>query len=262
MSRRSAGWHHLLARSTTENMTYTPMRKQIVLLIIGGVLSLLILMFFRPPVARVEPETPGIENSKQPIVAGLFPATIDLGYVEPKSVHRFSLELVNSEDHDQPIIAVETNCVCIAATESPESIPAKDKMPITFEFTAPDLTGPYVKTISVTAGNKTWETSMRARIAAPLDTEPDILTFSLKNGNKEQPLTIRNDGPTPVRLLYATAQPPICTAKIGAEPIPPGGDVVLSVILLESQTSPTAILQINTNHRHQKTLRVSIQVGE
>ena len=254
----------LLLCSPTKNMPKKPTRKQTVLLAVGGVLSLLLLipMLFHPPVVRVEHETPVTEITEQPVASGLFPETVDLGCVEPKSVHRFTLELFNGSDRDWPIESIETECTCIAAVDKPESVVAEGKTSIGFEFTAPNLTGPYVKTISVTAGNKVWETRMRARIAIPLDVEPESLTFSLKAGVEKQPLTIRNDGPAPVRLLYATASPPICMVKIRPEPIHPGENLALSVVLLEPKVGQSAVLQISTNHKHQKTLRIQINIVE
>jgi len=252
----------LLLCSSTKTMPNKPSRKQIFLLAAGSVLSLLLLipMLLHPPVVRMEHETAVSENSEQPAMAGLFPETINLGYVEPKSVHRFTLELNNDSDHDWPITAVETECTCIGVIEKLESVVAKEKSPIVFEFTAPDLAGPYGKTIFVTAGNKVWETRMQARIAMPLEVEPENLTFS--TGVKGQQITIRNDGTTPVRLLYATAAPPVCMVKIGAEPIPPGEKFTLEAILLEPSTGREAVLQINTDHRHQKTLRIPVKIAE
>ncbi len=259
----------LLVFATTKKPSPNPSRKQIGFLVAGLLVSMILVvpMLFHPPVARVvhpaevREKTSPSASIESP--AGLVPSTIHLGYVEPKSVHRFALELVNDSDHDWTIDNLKTECTCLVAVDKvTDIVPAGKQISIPFEFTAPDIVGHYSKTISLTAGEKTWETQMTARIALPLDVKPESLTFSTREGINEQTITVHNEGSTPVRLLYATVSPPGCQVKIGNAPIPPGGGLSLPVVRLDSRTDRTIMITISTNHRQQKTLRIPINIAE
>ena len=266
----------LLILSSAENQWKRPSRKQVMFVAVGMFFALLLLipMSLHPPVQRVDhgtvvdetlqqDETPqqtdDSDRKAEPPWTSYMPRDFQIGYVEPKSIHRFTLEIANPTDQTLPLDAVETECECLLVVEKPEHL-TPGKSPLTLEFTTPDIVGSYSKTITAVSGSQRWTTRFHARVDMPLSTDPETLVFTL--GETEQLFTIKNDGRVPVRLLYATTSPPICGVKIGAEPIPAGETLTLAVTLLEPQARQTAVLHINTNHKHQKILRIPIHVVE
>jgi hypothetical protein len=189
----------------------------------------------------------------------LIPEKHDLGYVESKSIHLFTLEITNHTEQDCPIMDVDIQCGCIAVLEFPKNVPAKKSRLLQLEFTAPDTPGPYTKTISVKLGERIWKSRMSARIDYPLKIDPKNLIFSISEKVSEQSITVYNEGHVPVRLLYATAVPANCTVKIGAEPIEPGAKVILPVKLHDAQPNRQIALDIRTNHPAQKMITVLVK---
>ncbi|MDO5554814.1 MAG: DUF1573 domain-containing protein [Planctomycetia bacterium] len=250
-----------------------PFRSQ-TLLVRGGVLITLILllpMLFHPPMERFDhgvavamvSAAPKKSEFVLPDSSGqdmpcrmLLPQEFHLGYVTPKSVHRFALELTNPTEESWYIDEIETECSCITVKERRELIGPHERAILDFEFTAPDIAGPYTKTITVRSAEKEWTTRFHARIDFPLVSEPEQLVRSLHRVSKPDEVILRNDGPVPIRLLYATVLPPVCTMKIGNDSVPAGGALTLPVQWLEEQGE--AVVTIHTNHKRQKTLKVSI----
>jgi hypothetical protein len=194
------------------------------------------------------------------LISGLTPEKYDLGYVESKSVHDFTLEITNASDKDWQVDKIEIECDCVTVLESPKFIPAKSKSLFQLRFTAPDVTGSYTKTIKITVNGTIFQTRFHARIDAPLRVEPKNLIFSGEKNITEQPLTIFNEGKEPIRLLYATSIPAVCTVKINAEPIEASSKTTLIITLNDPTPERLISLNIQTNHRKQKKIIVPIQV--
>jgi hypothetical protein len=194
------------------------------------------------------------------LISGLMPEKYDLGYVESKSVHDFMLEITNASDENWQVDNIEIECDCVTVFESPKSVPAKSKSVFQLRFTAPDVIGSYTKTIKITANGKIFQTRFHARIDAPLRVEPKNLIFSGEEKITEQSFTIFNEGKEPIRLLYATSIPAVCTVKINAEPIESGSQTALTVNLNDLTPERLISLNIQTNHRKQKKIIIPIQV--
>ncbi|MDR2755118.1 MAG: DUF1573 domain-containing protein [Planctomycetaceae bacterium] len=194
------------------------------------------------------------------LVSGLTPEKYDLGYVESKSVHDFTIEMTNASDENWLIDKIEIECDCVTVIESPKSIPAKSKSLFQLRFTAPEVTGSYTKTIKITANGKMFQTRFHARIDSPLRVEPKNLIFVSEEKIIEQYLTIFNEGKEPIRLLYATSIPAVCTIKINAEPIESGSQTTLIVTLNDFTPERLILLNIQTNHRKQKKMIIPIQI--
>ena len=253
--------------SSVENRRERPSRKKIALIASGMFLTsfLLIPMSLHPPVQRfdhgtviaeTEADVPDIIAETHPPPSGLVPPEFRLGYVEPKSVHRFALEIVNPTGENWPLDAVETECECLTVVEKPECcLPGKSSL--TFEFKTPDIVGAYSKTITVVSGEQQWTTRFHARIDTPLAAEPEILVFA--SGDTEQTFTIRNDGKVPVRLLYATSSSNFCVVKVGLEPVVPGGSLELVASLSGALPTGEQTIMIHTNFPRQKTLRIQVR---
>ncbi len=219
----------------------------------GVVVSLLLLipMTQHPAVMRVEHVVdPPIEVPENGIPFILRPGQIDLGYVESQSVTRFTLELANNTDNKRAIDNVSTDCQCIAIVESPKSVAAKSKAAVICEFTAPEMAGPYSKMITVSSENEKFEAKMSARIDHPLVMEAVRSDRSLPGRGHE--FAVRNEGTTPVRLLYATVTPPVGMVKIDAQPVEPGQSKVLKFQYQTGKTAEKISVRIQTNHRIQK----------
>ncbi|MDR0610010.1 MAG: DUF1573 domain-containing protein [Planctomycetaceae bacterium] len=230
------------------------MRRIFILLI--SVLLLIIAVYFvwRNGYGAAEPIHP-VE-----LISGLMPEKCDLGYVESKSVHDFTLEITNASDKDWQVDKIEIECDCVTVLESPKSVSAKSKSLFQLRFTAPDVTGSYTKTIKITANGKMFQTRFHARIDAPLRVEPKVLIFSGGENITEQSFTIFNEGNEPIRLLYATSIPAVCTVKIGAEPITPCSQTTIFITLNDFTPNRLISLNIQTNHRKQKKMIIPIQV--
>jgi hypothetical protein len=218
----------------------------------GTILSLVLLipMSLHPAVVRVE-HIAGPPKQKTEVAEilpkfALLPETVELGYVESKSVHRFSLELVNNTDKDRPINNVSTDCQCIAVVESPTNVPAKSKAAVVCEFTAPEMTGPYSKMIMIESENEKFEAKMSARIDHPL------VVVAGESDDSGDEFSVLNEGDEPVRLLFATVTPPVGMVKIDAKPIEPGQAKVLKIQYQTDNRNEKFSVRIQTNHRVQK----------
>jgi hypothetical protein len=230
------------------------MRRIFILLVLVLVLIIAVCLLRQSGYETAKP-IPSVE-----LISGLTPEKYELGYVESKSVHDFTLEITNASDEDWQVDKIEIECDCVTVFESPKSIPAKSKALFPLRFTAPDVTGSYTKTIKITANGKMFQTRFHARIDAPLRVEPKNLIFSGEENITEQSLTIFNEGKEPIRLLYATSIPAVCMVKINAEPIKSGSQTILNITLNDPAPERLISLNIQTNHRKQKKMIIPIQV--
>jgi hypothetical protein len=256
----------LLLFSSVERRRKHPTRRQVIVIVSGTFLTslLFIPMSLHPPVQRFDHGTvvgeTGVEvgssdtTSETESLSGLVPPDFRLGYVKPKSIHRFTLEIVNPTDESWSLDVVETECECLVVVEKPEHL-LQGRSPLTLEFTTPDIVGAYSKTITVTSGEQQWTTRFHARIDTPLSVEPEVLVFA--HDETEKMFTIRNDGKVPIRLLYATSPSNTCIVHVGVEAIAPDGSI--SLIALHNGTISTEeqAITIHTSYPRQKTLRVS-----
>ncbi|MDR1962459.1 MAG: DUF1573 domain-containing protein [Planctomycetaceae bacterium] len=203
---------------------------------------------------------PNNHLQQEKLISGLTPEKCELGYVESKSAHDFTLEITNASDENWQEAKIEIECDCITVLELPKIIPAQNRTPVKLRFTAPEVTGSYTKTITITVGEKIWQSRLHARIDAPIRVEPKDLIFSREENISEQPLTIFNEGTDPVRLLYATSTPAACNVKIKAEPIESGSKTTLIVTLNDPTPDRLISLNIQTNHRKQKKITIPIRI--
>jgi len=257
-----------LILSSAGNQWKRPSRKQVTFVASGIFLTVLLFipMSLHPPLQRFDHGTVATENLQddadreaKPSWTSYMPSDFQIGYVEPKSVHRFTLEIVNPTDRTLPLDSVETECECLVVAEKPEHL-APGKSPLTLEFTTPDIVGAYSKTITVVSGNLQWTTRFHARIDTPLSEEPETLAFT--SDGTEQAFTIKNDGQVPIRLLYATSRANACVVRIGQEPIMGGGSLELTASWNGTLPDGEQVITIHTNFPKQKTLRVPFQLRE
>jgi len=258
----------LLMLSTAGNQWKRPSRKQVTFVAAGIFFTLLLFipMSLHPPLQRFDHGTvvtktvqDDSDREVKPPWSSYMPSDFQIGYVEPKSVHRFTLEIANPTDRTLPLDSVETECECLVVMEKPEHL-APGKSPLTLEFTTPDIVGAYSKTITVVSGNQQWTTRFHARIDTPLSAEPETLVFT--SGETEQLFTIKNDGQVPIRLLYATSPANACVVRIGPEPIVGGGSLELTALWNGTEPDGEQVITIHTNFSKQKTLRVPFQVRQ
>jgi hypothetical protein len=230
------------------NFSILVMKRIFILLVPALLLIIAVCLLWRSGYEAAEPIRP-VE-----LISGLTPEKYDLGYVESKNIHDFTLEITNASDENWSVENIEIECDCVTVLESPTFIPAKSKSLFQLRFTAPDVTGSYTKTIKITANGKIFQTRFHARIDAPLRVEPKNLVFCSEEKTAEQSFTIFNEGKEPIRLLYATSIPAVCTVKINAEPIESGSQTTLNITLNDPTPERLISLNIQTNHRKQKKL--------
>jgi hypothetical protein len=255
----------ILLFSSVESRREHPTRKQIVLVVSGIVLAsfLLIPMSLHSPVQRfdhgmvvsetmIEPESSDAVLEVEP-PSGLVPSNFHIGHVEPKSVHRLAIEIINPTNETWSLNAVETECECLVVAEKPESLtPGKSHLVI--EFTTPDIIGYYSKTITVISGEQQWTMRFHARIDTPLSVEPEVLIFA--PDETEKMFTIRNDGKVPIRLLYATSPSNTCIVSVGVEAIAPGDSISLMASRNGTFSAEEQTISIHTNYSRQKIVLV------
>ena len=258
----------LLFFSSVEERQEYPSRKQVALIAGGMFLTTLLFipMSLRPPVQRVDHGTVVAETVKEidDVVredepSGLVPTEFRIGYVEPQSIHRFTLEIANPSGENWPLDSVDTECDCLLVAEKPDHL-APGKTPLTIEFTTPDITGVYSKTITVSSGEQQWTTRFHARIDTPLAVEPEILVFG--PDDLERRFVVHNDGKVPVRLLYATSTANAYTVKIGPEPIAPNAFLALVATWNGTPSAGEQTITIHTNFSRQKMLRIPVRRPE
>jgi hypothetical protein len=255
----------LLLFSPVGNRQENLSRKQVTFIVSGILLTFLLFipMSLHPPVQRVDHGTVGYEtvqndnsepaHNAQPPWTGFMPSEFRIGYVEPKSIHRFTLEIVNPTDVPRSLDTVETECECLVVMEQPDQI-APGKSHLTLEFTTPDIAGHYSKTITAISRGQRWTTRFHARINTPLSVVPETLVFS--PNEVEKTVTVHNDGKIPVRLLYATSPTNACVIKVGAKPIAPGDALTLTALWNGTSSAEEQMVTIHTNHPLQKTLQI------
>jgi hypothetical protein len=147
------------------------MKRFFILLVLVLLLIIIVCLVWKNGYKAVE-SVPSVE-----LISGMTPEKYELGYVESKSVHDFTLEITNASDNDWQVDKIEIECDCVTVLESPKSIPAKSKSLFQLRFTAPDVTGSYTKTIKITVNGTIFQTRFHARIDAPLRVEPKNLIF-------------------------------------------------------------------------------------
>jgi hypothetical protein len=250
----------VLLFSKTEVPIFWDSRGKMMYFSTGVVLSFfsLIPMSLHPPVVRVEHATVAQSVDDQPQSFGIVPETLVLGYAEPKSVHRATFEILNPSEQELPIDSVKAECECISIIQPPEKILPKSQSSIVLEFTAPDISGTYLKNITVTSGEKTWIAHLKARINHPLAAEPPTLTF--KKDEHEKSFRIVNEGKQPVRLLYALSAPAVCSVAIDAQPVEPGQSKTLHLTLFDVKDVNKIILKVQTNHPIQKIIEIPVEI--
>lgn len=195
------------------------------------------------------------------------PQEIDLGYLEPRSKHRFGLELDNSSSGPIEVIRVDSECKCARLEGVPAVVGPGASVLASLMFDAWDHPADYAKRIVIqTAGASqpvTHECIIRARIGLPLVLESQ--TIRIPRGVDDGPplaVAVRNDGPESIRLLYGMSKPAGCRVTVPSSPIAPGSSAVLLLHLPEPRSAERYTVTIRTTCDHQPTLSLTVYLEE
>lgn len=192
----------------------------------------------------------------------------DLGYIEPESSHELTYVLHAPEDHAIVSIQIESDCPCVETIDIPESIPAGQSTPLVIRFKAPNKILHYQQDLTILTaqgriqgGDKTgkiWLT-IQARSGLPLRVEPEELQLIAGQANTST-VTIKNEGPDPIKLIYALSSNTAVKATVPKEPIQSGQAIEIQVTASEDWESngPTT-LKIKTTDDTQPEVTVWVR---
>ena len=179
-----------------------------------------------PPVRKGTGDEEGLEER----------LTVDLGYVAPGALEPVEFVVANARDKPLEVKRLVPECACTRVTEAPERIEPGKAGKVRVDFEAPKESLSYAKGIVVeTSDTERREVRLllRARIGLPLRVEPEILDFGKVGAGEERRgrLTVHNDGPEPVKLIYATSPGGELTVEVPQAAVRPGWSTTLPVTL-------------------------------
>ena len=242
-----------------DKMTF-PHTGQVRCFLFGTLLTLI------PLVAMGRPHPPTIVEHT-PAKARQTTREHDFDYVEPQSVHRFSFLIDNPTERDWTVLAVRSECDCLKVLEAPKMVGPGQVLPLPMEFHVPKEKQFYTKKIVVQTDDPDHpeiEFRIFARIGIPLAVRPKQVLFeNVTPGEQRQTtVTVINSKEQPIKLLYSKSSPPICYAKIPAEPVPPNGKLDLTIVLRtpkEQTDNRNLDLMIQTNEPDQRTITIPVR---
>lgn len=184
--------------------------------------------------------------------------SVDLGYIEPGSVHDLEFTVTNDSDRGLAIIDIKPECACTEVLLAPDIVDARSSQSLTVRFEAPDDHLSYSKRIYLHTDDPDRPRItliLFARIGLPLRVEPPELAIG---PDEEVMLRVFNDGPEPVRLVYATSDVPAIRISVSRMMLEPGASVVLEVKVNREEVGgvPSGVLTVHTNIPQQRRLRI------
>lgn len=196
----------------------------------------------------------------------------DLGFVDPKSLHRVDFRLHNPSGKPLHIRKVRSECKCMVVTAAPSEIAPGESGTVRMIFDAPDDSTRYAKRLILQTdrpGDPLIKLMVNAQVGLPLAVEPDVIDAGelIRGEHREVPLTVVNNGGDPVRLIYSTCGSMDCIARVPREPVPGGGRLAVPVVVkapTDAQGERTTTLTLHTGARKQSRLgaKVTYSVSE
>ncbi|HOI56082.1 MAG TPA: DUF1573 domain-containing protein [Phycisphaerae bacterium] len=216
-----------------------------------------------PAPSRADPA----ENARAAVSLDNDNACCDLGYVETKAIRTMRLTVHNPSSNALRIAGIRSECSCMSAEAVPTEIAPKGDTHLAITFHAPPRASHYGKhLVLLLEGGRPlkFPILVTARVGLPLTVEPPTLDLgTLVAGEcRRSSVTLRNDGPTPVRPVYATADSPGCYAAVPRAEAPAGGSLPVPVVVQappEHAGPVTAHLTIHTDCPEQQDLSVAIR---
>jgi hypothetical protein len=179
----------------------------------------------------------------------------DFGFVEPGTLHRATLALTNSSNSPVNIRRLASECKCIAARLSSETIPPGGAVSLEVILNAPQNPINYAERVLVQTAAQSSATSLvvtvKARVGLPCTVEPPVLDLGKLAPGQERRGTIAlfNSGSTAVRPIYATSSIGECVAQVPLAAAPANGRLEIPVVV-KAGSSPgprRAVVSIQTD---------------
>ncbi|NLX57907.1 MAG: DUF1573 domain-containing protein [Phycisphaerae bacterium] len=227
----------------------------------------LVLSIQVPTEAAPAPSQPHrVENALAAVSLDNDNACCDLGYVETKATRTMRLTVHNPSSNALRIAGIRSECSCMSAEAVPTEIAPKGDTHLAITFHAPPRASHYGKhLVLLLEGGRPlkFPILVTARVALPLTAEPAALDLgTLVAGEcRRTSVTLRNDGPLPVRPVYATADSPGCYAAVPRTEVPAGGSLRIPVVVQApaEHAGPAAVhVAVHTDCPEQPDLSVSI----
>ncbi len=187
------------------------------------------------------------------------------GYVEPESVHKVLLAVPNPSDGPLGIRKVRSECGCMAAAVADEAVPPGEPVLVRVVLVAPKRRTSYHKRILLQTDDpaqKTISIPIKAAVGIALTADPSLIDFGAMTlgERREAFVTVANRGTQPVRLLYSTSSGSGCFAQVPREPVPPGGERAVPVVVTGRRTGSRRVtIQIQTDSKRQPTLALPVR---
>lgn len=191
---------------------------------------------------------------------------VDLGYIVPGSSHTLAYRIAVPTNQPLQLLGIHSECRCTTITQAPERVVPGQEAIITMRFVATHKPVLYDQGVLIRTDHPDPELAERrlvvtARIGLPLSVQPQQISAGATSDSSVSrfTVTVTNDGPEPIRLIYAVAESPGVTAQVPREPIAPGTSIELPVLILPSQWDgcPTR-LRIPTSNENQPNLFITI----
>ena len=183
----------------------------------------------------------------------------DYGYVATNSTHIATMRLHNPNRQTMVITDVSIECQCTKLEKPPGTIAAGETASFDVTFVAPDRPAVYTERIILqTDHDKEITLIFHARVGLPLKITPAVidLGYVVAGYDYDTEVTVTNDGPDPVLLLYSTFDAHGCTAVIPRNAIL--AEMTTFIPVTVSASSPSGVrnveLTIHTDSKIQPTL--------
>ncbi len=189
----------------------------------------------------------------------------DFGFVEPGTLHRATLALTNSSSSTITIRRLTSECKCIAARISAETIPPNGTASLEVTLNAPKNQINYAERVLVQpteASASPLVVLVKARVGLPCTVEPPVLDLGQVSSGQEQRgvITLINSGSMLVRPIYATSTADDCVAQVPRAAAPANGRLEIPVVV-KAGGGPgprRATVSIQTDSPGQPNLQVSV----
>lgn len=193
---------------------------------------------------------------------------VDLGYIVPGSSHILAYRVAAPTNQPLQLLGIHSECPCTTITQAPERVVTGQDAIITMRFVATHKPVLYDQGVLIRTDHPDPDLAERrlvvtARIGLPLSVQPQQIWAGATSGSSVSrvTVTVTNDGPEPIRLIYAVAESPGITAQVPSEPIAPGTSIELPVLIRPSRWDgrPTR-LRIPTTNEIQPNLFITINL--
>jgi hypothetical protein len=190
---------------------------------------------------------------------------VDLGFVEPRSVHKVLYRLKNDADAELAIRSVEVECACTRLLRRPQLIPAGDCVDVEAIFEAPKDAQSYAKRILFHTDHPNrplLSLELKARVGLPLRLVPDKLWVPQAGASDNLFVELHNDGNRPVKLLYSLCDSADYSIGVPRRPVMPKTVQRLEVRVHGlANRQAAACAQVITEDPVQPVLRLAIQTA-